>query len=150
MTIKKYRPSFSHTQLLHLLYLARSDSSLADSATRSLSNTIVQVLAPMVAKIDCNAIAHSHICYPKSSLLSQLGELESNSLTTQTHTGEAKLSYNLSCYNKYCERPLECSTQEKEAAKEYMYVNDLMSPEEEKEYEGNYKTALSASIKTSS
>lgn len=121
----KYRPVLTATQIEYILNLARIDLIHAHQigADTTLSTSIISTLAPFQAKIENAGISPAYTITPKATLLEQLGEAESVDNGT-------KEIYWKQCYEKYCSAPNFCSLTEIQAAREYRYLNDLMTPEE--------------------
>lgn len=144
--IAKYRPSVTGEQITHIIRLAKLDMS-----TESIE--LIKTLAPFEAKILAGAMLPAHLSTPRQSLEDSLGMTIVDSLGKKIaiptkgsvnliEVKGDKVAYNLSCYNKYklactVDRLEDITPDIMEAAKEHMYVNDLMTPEEEAEYERN-------------
>ena len=127
---KKYRPVLSAGAISHILALAKSESPIT-----SASLEVISILAPFMAKIENDAISAAYEATPKQSLEEKLGigmPLPNKHETTMTLTKE---EYWESCYAKYKNLPTECTLKEIQAAREHMYLHDLMSPQEIAEFE---------------
>lgn len=128
---KKYRPVLSATAIAHIIALAKSEHPLS-----SRSIEVIATLSPFLAKIENAGVAPAYTqAPPKPSLEESLGMVET---ATVQLFGESKEKYWHSCYNKYKINPVSCSLVEIEAAREHMYLHDLMSPEEIEEFEATY------------
>jgi len=134
--ISKYRPSLTASQIRHILCLAKLDMSQE-------SISIIKTLAPFEAKIANNAIDPSFTTTPNLSVEDSLG-MDSPLSPHTSDNPRDKVTYNLSCYLRYKNITdtvgatyVTMSLSEIQAAKEHMYVNDLMSETEEAEYEAN-------------
>ena len=132
--IKKYRPSLPAHIIEHIVRLAKKDLSLQIlPLDHNSDKELISILAPFQAKIENYGIAPSYTTSPKESVEESLGMIA-------PPLGQDKIAYNLNCYTKYklalaTDRLQSISLVMLDAAKEHMYVNDLMSPEEEKSYE---------------
>lgn len=137
---KKYRPLLTELQIKRLLDLAHSsyihynttDSNIA------LDKSIVQVLAPFVAKIESDAKRVSYISNPRPDLIQELGGKDDPATIAKIN----KVAFGKAAYAMYLENPATCSLVTIEAAREYMYVNDLMSNEQERIYEASISKLL--------
>jgi hypothetical protein len=131
-TVKKYRPVLSAAQIEHILNLCRFDiihaAQLPDGDIET-SSSIISVLSPFQAKIENAGISPAYTTTPKPSMLEQLGAVP---ITPTTRDNE---TYWHKCYIKMQESPNLCTLQEIAAAKEHMYLNDLMSEEEVEAFE---------------
>lgn len=121
---KKYRPSLTADQITHIMRLAKANANLD-------SINLIKTLAPFEAKIANNAINPAYKTIGKESLYDALGGESSDNLTTAI----SKPEYQRKCYHMYIEDPGCLNVDELNAAKEYMYVNDLMTTEQEAQWE---------------
>lgn len=130
--ITKYRPVLTATQILHILTLAKSEYPL----TQDSMNLIVS-LSPFAAKIDNAGIQAAYVTTPRkdTSSLEALGAAPSIPATQVL--GVNKEEYWEQCYQLYISNPTACSLAQINAAKEHMYLNELLSPEEVAEFESN-------------
>lgn len=142
--VTKYRISLPPDIISHLISLAKKDSS-------NLSIEALKILIPVQAKIDADILKPSYITNPKPDVFEQLGfdsPIEPiTKLTIMEYTPTrypinpehfaSKEEYWCACYSKYQSYPESCIIKEIEAAKEHMYLNGLMTPEEIKEFESN-------------
>lgn len=120
--MKKYRPVLSQAQIAHILSLCKTDLS-----QKSIS--IISTLAPFLAKIENDAVTEAYTQKPKESKLTDLG--------FQSHTPKEIVDAE-TLHTKYLlcgENISEFSLQEIQKIQEYRYTNDLMTPQEEVEYE---------------
>lgn len=117
MSRPKYRPVLTHSQIIHLISLCKSDMSLE-------SRKCISVLAPFEYKIQSESISPSHI-ETKQSLTDQLGM---SGLVTAREIPET-------LYAQWKADKSLLSLKEIDIALEYAYTNDLMTPEEETSYE---------------
>lgn len=138
--IIKYRPSLTASNINHILYLAKQDLKNSPNVdSKSNSENLIKTLIPFQAKIQNNVASPAYISNKKESMLEQLGEVDINN----SKDSKSYESYKVECYNKYIKAIAddtgslwnELQLSEIDAAKEFMYFNDLMSKEEEKEYE---------------
>lgn len=123
---KKYRPVLSAGAISHILALAKSESPIT-----SASLEVISILAPFMAKIENDAISAAYEATPKQSLEEKLGI----GVPVTHPIVLAKEAYWEVCYSKYKTNPTSCSLQEIQAAREHMYLHDLMSPQEIAEFE---------------
>lgn len=128
-TVKKYRPSLTDENILHILKLAKTESPIS-----AQSLAVIKVLAPFLAKINAGAITPAYAASNnRQSLEEKLGlapisqEPMAPILTAESMPKE---QYWAKCYDKYKASPESCTLLEIEAAREHMYLNDLMSPED--------------------
>ena len=132
MAQAKYRPSMTAAQIAKIVSLCKQEQPMSLE-----SMTIVGILAPFQAKIENSAMKASYTTVDKPSLMEQLGAAAPapDSYTFQGEVFSRKEVYWLACYNYYCEHRELMSLVEIVAAKEHMYLNDLMSPEEATAFE---------------
>jgi hypothetical protein len=132
----KYRPSLTRRQIAQAINLAQADIRAHPAtgvATESL--TLLTVLIPYLAKIDQEAITPSHVTAPKMSLLESLGEAvnpnppELEQCTNDPDSFASKDEYWKHCYDRM-QTGENLSVREINAAREHMYLNDLMTDEE--------------------
>jgi len=144
--VTKYRISLPPDIISHLISLAKKDSS-------TLSIEALKILIPVQAKIDADILKPSYITNPKPDLFEQLGfesfespdifipkpfyDYTPNRSPIDPNAFATKEDYWEACYKKYKLYLPNCSIREIEAAKEHMYLNGLMTPEEIKEFESN-------------
>lgn len=137
----KYRPPFTASQITFLLALAKADYITSSSA---VSLECLQILSSYQNKIDSKLLASAYETKGRESLLDSLGGGDSSaahmaqlpdSATLHATQGMAKEAYWKLCYERYAEDPTLLSVSEIQAAKEHMYLNDLMSAEEIAQHE---------------
>lgn len=136
--VTKYRPVLTAAQILHIITLAKSESPIS---TESIG--IVSCLVPFQAKIQNAAITPAYTMAPakvKAHSLESLGGMTEDIGGLPTGDGsKPKEEYWEICYFMYKTSPTTCTLQEIQAAREHMYLNDLMTPEEMVEFEAvNY------------
>lgn len=137
----KYRPSLTGEQILHILTLVKRDYCVTEPVDTTLSFKVIQTLAPFQAKIESAAIAPAYTTQepkPKVNSLEALGGEVDTIILSASDTmvaSDNKEQYWSSCYALYLLHPEKCTIAELQAAKEHMYINDLMTPEQEKDYE---------------
>lgn len=128
---KRYRPSLTVSEIEHAILLAKSNPSDA-------SYSLLSRLVPFLAKITVGSISAAY-----DPATGSAGSA-SQSLTLEQQLGIPTLSvagvaskeeYWKDCYQKYEANPDLCTIAETAAAKEHMYLNDLMTMEEEFEFE---------------
>ena len=140
----KYRPCLSASQIVHIISLAKKEiAATFGDCTESIN--LVGVLAPFNAKVEAAAKVAAYTTSPTTAISSltceDLGaggkELAVNALEPTSYELLSKEQQWEVAYKKYSTDPSSCSLTELAAAKEHMYLNDLMTPEQEREYEGS-------------
>lgn len=136
----KYRPTLTADQITHIINLCKSESPLSNT-----SMAIMGVLAPFKAKIDLNTITPAYTTSPRETLEESLGLTLTNeeqealykeiTMPPEWPDSIDKEAFWLHCYNKYKDSPDTCTEEEKHGAYEHMYLNDLMTPEQIKNFE---------------
>lgn len=136
----KYRPVLKVSQIIHILKLAKSESPIS-----SASISVIGTLAPFLAKIENDGIQAAYTIaptIPKQSTLESLGGTpascdDSTLLSEISAEGLALTKEEIweKAYVLYKTNPTFCSLDTIQAAREHMYLNDLMSPEEAAEFE---------------
>lgn len=133
-TKKKYRPVLSATAIAHIIALAKSEHPLS-----SRSIEVIATLSPFLAKIENAGVAPAYTEKPVLSLEEKLGmPVPLHSVSKEQLANQTKEVYWNVCYNKYKINPVSCSLVEIEAAREHMYLHDLMSPQEIEEFEATH------------
>lgn len=121
--ISKYRPVLTHEQINHLISLCKADMS--PQSVRCIS-----VLSPYEYKIQNLAVTPSHTLTRKS-------------IEEQTGLHSKPNDYDINhLLGVWKADPSKLSTIELMRVYDYRYMNDLMTPEEEKEYENSLVTGL--------
>ena len=140
----KYRPTFTAPQLARILHLAQESYINAHTADIcQIDRVIVQTLAPFIAKIESGVKEAAYALMPRTPIHDLLG-FEINPGAKQKETVQNKVAYNAACYKIYSENPARCTVVQIEAAREHMYVNDLMSATQEKMYISTYRISLNS------
>ena len=127
----KYRPVLTAENITHILKLAKTESPLSDAST-----AVIAVLAPFQAKIDNAGIVPAYTTSTPNKqekandLLDSLGFPSIRPDPTVPKEVLWKQAY-----KKFKASPATCSLVEIGYAQEYMYLHDLMSPEEMVEFE---------------
>ena len=132
---KKYRPSLTAAQIAHILALAKTESGGISETSFSLIST----LAPFQAKIENDGITPAYTTQPakpKANSLESLGGLGDGTGKVYIAGYESKEDYWAACYGTFLDNPAGCNLDQINAAQEYRYLNDLMTPEEEAAYTG--------------
>lgn len=124
---QKYRPVFSGAQLSHMYQIAKADY-IQNSSQESFS--VLGILSPFLAKVEAGAIIPAYVSSERVSILESLGGTSVETVMTKEQYWEA-------CYTKYLSFPNDCSIKEIGAAKEWKYLNGLMSEEELEAFEFN-------------
>ena len=117
---KQFRPYFTLPELQEIITCLKSHPTPARLS-------LVRKLGFFIAKVEHEAVSPQYIPHPKPTLAQRL-ELEENIPANAEVIGEA-------AYQKHLSSPNSCTPKEIAASLEYMYTNNLMSPEQEKEYE---------------
>lgn len=133
---KKYRPSLTAAHINHILQLAKTELPYLSKASISL----IGVLAPFQAKIENDSIAAAYTVQPPRPKANSLEALGAGKVPTFSHAVndtnyESKEQYWQACYELYQANPAACTLEQITASSEHRYINDLMTPEEEKEHE---------------
>jgi hypothetical protein len=115
--IPKYRPYFTAGELSEIVLCLKSHPT-----PRRM--TIAQYLEGFILKIQHGVISPNHLSKP--SMEQKLGITPIP--ISHEITGEA-------AYQKFLINPGKCTPKEIEEAQEWRYVNQLMSPEEQEQYE---------------
>ena len=122
----KYRPVLTADQIEHVLTLCKNQSPLTE-----LDISLISTLAPFQAKIQNAGIAAAYTTTPKPNLLESLG-----ATPTSSTPDISKEHYWENCYLKLEQYGSDNLTiAEIKAAHEWRYLNDMMTPEEELEFE---------------
>lgn len=119
---QKFRPVLTHSQISHILTLCKKDLTQE-------SISCIAILAPFEAKIKNLGVQAAYTQKPKDSKLTDLG--------FQSHTPKEVVDVE-TLYSQYMENGeniSDFSLQEIQKIQEYRYTNDLMTPQEEIEYE---------------
>tara|TARA_R110000824_G_scaffold302949_1_gene490744 strand:+ start:608 stop:1027 length:420 start_codon:yes stop_codon:yes gene_type:complete len=125
----KYRPVLTAEQIEHILTLAKG-SPMTDT-----NISLIGSLSPFFAKIQNKAVNAAYtttgnVASSKFSIESLGGTAQPDSEAT-----ESKEDFWEICYNQWLITPLEMSLAGIEAANEYRYLHDLMTPEEQTAFE---------------
>ena len=134
-TNPKYRPSLPPHLIAHILELAKKEQPLSTSSIE-----LISILAPFQAKIQNMGLEPAYttqVRLPKPSVEVSLGMLPNSSVAytfggTMYHTKE---EYWKACYDHSLIDFESLHLLEMNAAKEHMYLNDLMTEEEVIEFE---------------
>jgi hypothetical protein len=125
---KKYRPYFTLPELHEIITALKSQPT-------PNRMTLIKYLEKYCLEITHSVREESYTANPRKTLSQRLelddpSDIPTISIIPQPIqiTGEA-------AYQKQLINPLHCTPKEIEAAMEYRYLNDLMSPDEEKQYE---------------
>ena len=119
----KYRPVLTAEQITRLLALCKN-CGILDTVTISCIHT----LSVFQTKISNLGITPAYTTSPQPSLMEKLGSPTANNIVP-------KEQYWKDCYNIYQVDPAGCAVSTIQAAKEHMYLNGLMSPEQLAEFE---------------
>ena len=119
--MNKHRPTLTRKQIAWLLEQARVHAATDDTAME-----LVSILAPYLSKIDNKAVLPAYTT-TRTSQLEALGGV----------APVDKEAYWMSCYEKYAANPTTCTVEEIVAAKEHMYLHELMSAEKVAAFESD-------------
>ncbi len=134
----KYRPVLTAAQITKILALAKLEQPISAE-----SFSLISTLSPFAAKIANGGIQAAYVTVPPKAKATSLEGLGADlakftdlvNLSSKCEPGIDKEAYWYDCYRKYNSDPVSCSLEEIQAAKEHMYLNDLMSEEEIAEFE---------------
>jgi len=134
-TNPKYRPSLPPHLIAHILDLAKKEQPLSTSSIE-----LISILAPFQAKIQNMGLEPAYttqVRLPKPSIEVSLGMLPNSSVlyTLDDTAYFSKEAYWQACYYQSLANFEGLSLLEMNAAKEHMYLNDLMTEEEVIEFE---------------
>ncbi len=121
--IHKFRPYLTAQQLHYFLDLCKNDNRAETSAIR---NSTIKYLKLYIAKYELGGLtpAYNQSATPRTSIADRLGL----DLSDPAQRKEA-------AYATWSANPALCSSEEIKLATLYRYENNLMSPEEEEEFE---------------
>jgi len=125
-SISKYRPSLSPLLIEKILELAKKELPLSAESIQ-----LISILAPFQAKIQNDGLIPAYSSAPKLTVEESIGMVES----AHSRPYQSKEEFWLSCYNLYIEHPEKCTLIEIQAAREHMYLHELMTDTEMKEFE---------------
>jgi len=130
----KYRPVLTEAQIEQVLYLAKTQTPTIDTTSMSL----ISYLTPFLSKIQSRAnkpAYTSSIRAPSYNSIESLSETTAQvqASTIERITTKAELWSN--AYSKYKLDPNSCSVVDIENAREHMYLDGLMTPEEASNFE---------------
>lgn len=116
---EKYRPSLTAQEIQYII--DRCDSDQRDETT-GMSVALSSKLQIFALKMKLGLTTSAYVAAPKQSMEEKLG----------LEDGPAK---RLAAYSKYSKLPSLCTPQEVALAQTYQYENNMMTPEQENEYE---------------
>lgn len=122
MSKKNYRPYFTVEELTEVTRCV---------ATSSSNTKLIGYLRLFLSKIENEQVS---VQYTNAPTLVEKLDLDSPPMKTDLK------ALRLSAYNKWLSNPASCSLVEHTRAQMYRYENDLMSPEEESDYEKKLET----------
>ena len=144
-----YRITITGALIAKIVSLAKTESPLTQESIDVLTK-----LAPFQAKIEAQSIVPAYISEPKPSVLESLGGLGglggsgglvgSGGISTIPVESVPKEIYWSQCHDKYLSSPEDCSLAELQGAREYRYLNDLMSPSEVADFESGGVTSAAS------
>lgn len=118
----KYRASLTESNIDKILSLCKLEAPMSNE-----SMYLIGYLAPIKTKIINAGITAAYTTAPKASVEESLGMA-----AIETRSKEAIWK---DCYYKWKEDPTSCSLEEINGANEHRYLEDMMTPEEETEWE---------------
>lgn len=118
-SIQKFRPYLTVQQLRYIVQLIEADNR---SETEALKLRTAKELKLFLIKSDLGALTPAVVIAEKQSMTERLGLVD-------------PVSDREEAYNLWSRNPMLCTEQQIKQARLYRYENDLMSPEEEAEYE---------------
>lgn len=118
-SIQKFRPYLTVQQLRYIVQLIEADNR---SETEALKLRTAKELKLFLMKSDLGALTPAVVIAEKQSMTERLGLVD-------------PVSDREEAYNLWSRNPMLCTEQQIKQARLYRYENDLMSPEEEAEYE---------------
>lgn len=116
MAEKQYRPYLTHSEISTIL------SSLKREPIESHIR-LIRKLEVCMFKISAEHLTPAYV--PAPTMVDKL-ELDGPPIAPKDMS-----TYRLECYRKWVDNPLVCTAAELMRAQEYMFENDLMSPEQE-------------------
>ena len=126
----KYRPVLTAAQITHILHLAKTENPIS-----SQSVSVIGTLAPFQAKIENAGLTPAYTITSTSKEDKKRDLIFSLGIPTASTSYMSKEEVWERCYTKYKLTPTACSLEEIAAAKEHMYLNDMMTDEELKSFE---------------
>lgn len=122
MAQAKFRPSFTIAEINYILDVVAADNREATSRLRDNVHKQLQVFS-LKARIGAVSASHTSKAAERISIEDALDDSPAQ---------RREKSYQLWCMN-----PALCTPQQISLAKTYRYENNLMSPDEEEEYESS-------------
>lgn len=135
--MNKHRPTLTREQIVRIIELARTPT-ISD-----LDLQLISSLVPYLSKIDNATVVPAYNTTSRASVLEQLG----GPISQISHvTQESKEEYWSTCYTKYAAHPEVCTVLEIQAAKEHMYLHNLMNEQEVAEFEQQADQVLDQAV----
>jgi len=134
---KKYRPVLTadEVQLISRILKEQYVAQLTDGSKDSPALfSAIGKFSTLESKIASSSIVPAYTTSPRESLMESLGAAAPET-TAACYNSIDKEAYWEQCYDKFSIDPSQCTLQELDAAQEHRYLNDLMTPEEEKRFE---------------
>ena len=129
----KYRPSLTQQQLTHIF------TTLSAQQKSLINDECIAALRKYMIKIQVGLIAPSHVTEPQSledqlgfSTASQSSQSSNDSHATQQIIHNSNVEALLKIYT---ENPSILTAAQLEKVQFHRYINNMMSPDEEKEYQ---------------
>jgi|LauGreDrversion4_2_1035121.scaffolds.fasta_scaffold869448_2 hypothetical protein len=119
--ISKYRPTLTAQEIAYMI--ERCDADARDE-TAGLSVALGSKLKIFAMKMQLGIVSSAYVSAPKQSLTDKLG----------FDTPESK---RLAAFEKHSKLPSLCTPEEIKLAQTYRYENNLMTPQEEADYENS-------------
>ena len=118
---KKLRPVITSIQLSYLLDLIQNDNR---STTEQIKDDLYKYLKLFQAKVSIGIVAPSYVVQEKKRSIDDILGADDSPAANRRRA-----------YDLYIESPQLCTPKQIHLAKTYMYENDLMTAEQEAEYE---------------
>jgi hypothetical protein len=130
---QKFRPVLTAVQINKILELAKLEQPLSLDAI-----SLIATLSPFQAKILNQGITPAYTLAPAKAKVNSLESLGGTYNASNPHhidDSMSKKTYWEMCYIEYTSAPASCTLDQIQAAREHMYLNDLMSADEMVEFE---------------
>lgn len=123
----KHRPYLTDVELLEIINALNESPS-----PRRLK--LITYLETFRIKIERGILQPSYIPKPKQTIEDKLGMGEEFNTPISSASRDTD-AFKAQCYSKFRDPSLQCSPKELRIALEYAYLNNLLTPTEEEEYE---------------
>jgi hypothetical protein len=123
--IPKYRPVVTEQELAYIIERCEADTR---EETTGISVALSSKLKVFAMKMQLGISSAAYVSSPRESLASKLG-LEDTPVTPERKR--------LAAFDKWSSLPSLCTPEEIKLAQTYRYENNLMTPQEESDYENS-------------